>query len=139
MDTTIGAGDFKAKCLRLIDDVGTKRQTLLITKRGRPVARLVPGLMMTRSPSRSISTSLMPSKRKALGRRTAWLRPLKNNLAVCISGTPIGPLDTRIAAHALALHHFFEWDGLRLARADGFKLALGQVLEVLCDFIRQAQ
>lgn len=42
VDTTIGAGDFKAKCLRLIDDVGTKRQTLLITKRGRPVARLVP-------------------------------------------------------------------------------------------------
>lgn len=28
--------------MRLIGDVGTKRQTLLIAKRGRPVARLVP-------------------------------------------------------------------------------------------------
>lgn len=38
----IAAGDFKAKCLRLLDEVQHSRQEILITKRGRPVARLVP-------------------------------------------------------------------------------------------------
>lgn len=42
MDTTIGAGEFKSKCLHLLDDVSERRRTLLITKRGRPVARVVP-------------------------------------------------------------------------------------------------
>ncbi len=37
----IPAGEFKAKCLRLIDEVATKGE-LVITKRGRPVAKLVP-------------------------------------------------------------------------------------------------
>lgn len=39
---TIPAGEFKAKCLKLIDEVAEKRQPLVITKRGKPVARLVP-------------------------------------------------------------------------------------------------
>ncbi len=42
MDATIGAGDFKAKCLQLLDDVAAHRQSLIITKRGKPVAKLVP-------------------------------------------------------------------------------------------------
>ena len=42
METTIGAGDFKAKCLQLLDTVAEQRETLVITKRGRPVAKLVP-------------------------------------------------------------------------------------------------
>jgi prevent-host-death family protein len=37
----IPAGEFKAKCLRLIDEVGVKGE-LVITKRGRAVAKLVP-------------------------------------------------------------------------------------------------
>lgn len=40
--TTIAAGEFKAKCLGIIDQVGETRQEVLITKRGKPVARLVP-------------------------------------------------------------------------------------------------
>ena len=40
--TTIPAGEFKAKCLKLLDEVAEKRQTLVITKRGRPVAELSP-------------------------------------------------------------------------------------------------
>jgi prevent-host-death family protein len=39
---TIPAGEFKAKCLRLMDDVRTTREPVLITKKGRPVAKLVP-------------------------------------------------------------------------------------------------
>lgn len=42
METTIGAGDFKAKCLQLLDAVATQREPLIITKRGKPVAKLVP-------------------------------------------------------------------------------------------------
>ena len=39
---TIAAGTFKARCLRLMDEVQSTRQPLLITKKGRPVAKLVP-------------------------------------------------------------------------------------------------
>lgn len=42
MDATIGAGDFKAKCLKLLDDVAKTREPLVITKHGKAVARLVP-------------------------------------------------------------------------------------------------
>ncbi len=36
------AGEFKAKCLELMDTVAQTGATIVITKRGRPVARLVP-------------------------------------------------------------------------------------------------
>jgi prevent-host-death family protein len=39
---TIPAGEFKARCLRIMDEVRTKRVSVLITKKGRPVAKLVP-------------------------------------------------------------------------------------------------
>lgn len=42
MTTTIAAGEFKAKCLKLLDEVAEKHETLIITKRGKPVAHLVP-------------------------------------------------------------------------------------------------
>jgi prevent-host-death family protein len=40
--TTVPAGEFKAKCLALLDDVEGGRRTLVVTKRGRPVAQVVP-------------------------------------------------------------------------------------------------
>ena len=40
--STIGAGDFKARCLKLIDEVAETRHPLIITKHGKPVARLMP-------------------------------------------------------------------------------------------------
>ena len=39
---TIGAGAFKAKCLSIIDDVHANGGELIITKRGKPMAKLVP-------------------------------------------------------------------------------------------------
>lgn len=42
MENTIGAGDFKAKCLQLLDAVAVHREPLIITKRGKPVAKLMP-------------------------------------------------------------------------------------------------
>ncbi|MDR2012296.1 MAG: type II toxin-antitoxin system Phd/YefM family antitoxin [Rhodanobacter sp.] len=38
----INAAEFKAKCLKLIDEVAVTHQPLVITKRGKPVARIVP-------------------------------------------------------------------------------------------------
>ncbi len=40
--TTVTAAEFKAKCLALMDEVAASGDSVLITKRGRPVARLVP-------------------------------------------------------------------------------------------------
>ena len=39
---TIPAGEFKAKCLKLMDEVNETGVPIIITKRGRPVSRLVP-------------------------------------------------------------------------------------------------
>lgn len=41
---TITATEFKAKCLSLIDEIHLKGGELVISKRGRPVARLVPAV-----------------------------------------------------------------------------------------------
>lgn len=38
----IAATDFKARCLELMDRVADRRETYVITKRGKPVAKLVP-------------------------------------------------------------------------------------------------
>ena len=38
----IAAGEFKAKCLSLMEEVRSTRQAIVITKRGKPVAKLVP-------------------------------------------------------------------------------------------------
>jgi prevent-host-death family protein len=39
---TIGVGEFKQHCLRLLEELRRTRQPLLITKRGRPIAQVVP-------------------------------------------------------------------------------------------------
>ena len=40
--TNIPATEFKAKCLELMDRVAERRETFIITKRGKPVAKLAP-------------------------------------------------------------------------------------------------
>lgn len=39
---TFSAAEFKARCLSLMEDVQKDREPVLITKRGKPVAKLVP-------------------------------------------------------------------------------------------------
>ena len=39
---TMAAGDFKAHCLKVMDQVQARREAVVITKRGKPVAKLVP-------------------------------------------------------------------------------------------------
>jgi prevent-host-death family protein len=38
----MAAGKFKVHCLAVMDEVAAKRQAVIITKRGKPVAKLVP-------------------------------------------------------------------------------------------------
>lgn len=38
----IAAAKFKSQCLALMDEVARKRKEIVITKHGRPVAKLVP-------------------------------------------------------------------------------------------------
>jgi prevent-host-death family protein len=42
MTEKVAAGVFKAKCLRLLDEVQQTGKEIVVTKRGKPVARLVP-------------------------------------------------------------------------------------------------
>jgi prevent-host-death family protein len=39
---TMAAGKFKATCLAVMDEVQAKREPVVITKNGKPVAKLVP-------------------------------------------------------------------------------------------------
>jgi len=47
--TTIGAAEFKARCLKLMDEVAATGNALVVTKNGKPVVRILPAV-----PRRSI-------------------------------------------------------------------------------------
>ena len=42
MNKTVTVSELKLHCLRLVDEVARQRRELVVTKRGKPVARLVP-------------------------------------------------------------------------------------------------
>jgi len=46
----ITASDFKAKCLRLMSEIGKKHESIVITKHGQPVAQLVPPPSLAKKP-----------------------------------------------------------------------------------------
>jgi prevent-host-death family protein len=52
----VSAAEFKAKCLALFDEVESRRSSFVITKRGRPVARVVP---LPKSTTSSLRGSLL--------------------------------------------------------------------------------
>jgi prevent-host-death family protein len=39
---TVAAGEFKAKCLKLLEEVAERGEPLIVTKRGKPLAKVVP-------------------------------------------------------------------------------------------------
>jgi prevent-host-death family protein len=62
MDTkerTMGAGEFKAKCLGLLDEVARTGRPLTITKHGRPVARLVPAKRLAKRRGAPLAGSVL--------------------------------------------------------------------------------
>ncbi len=42
MTRTVAAGEFKAKCLKLMDDVNDSGESLIVTKHGKPVVEVRP-------------------------------------------------------------------------------------------------
>lgn len=48
-DVVVPAGEFKATCLALMDEVGRDGKSVTITKRGKPVAVLSPVLVVPKS------------------------------------------------------------------------------------------
>lgn len=42
MRKTVAISELKSHCLRLVDEVARHRRELIVTKRGRPIARVVP-------------------------------------------------------------------------------------------------
>jgi prevent-host-death family protein len=59
----VPATEFKAKCLELMDRVAESRDTYIITKRGKPVARLVP----VDAPSRSTLFGWLRGRAEVVG------------------------------------------------------------------------
>ncbi len=48
-EATLGVSEFKAKCLHLLDEVAERGTSLVITKQGKPIARVEPILGRGRS------------------------------------------------------------------------------------------
>jgi prevent-host-death family protein len=42
MVKTVAISELKTHCLRLVDEVARRRRELVVTKRGKPIARVVP-------------------------------------------------------------------------------------------------
>jgi len=53
---TLAAGRFKAQCLALLDEVARTGQPIVVTKRGKAVARLVP---LEEVPPKSLAGSVL--------------------------------------------------------------------------------
>ncbi|MGE3488444.1 MAG: type II toxin-antitoxin system Phd/YefM family antitoxin [Vicinamibacterales bacterium] len=67
---TIAAGKFKDVCLQTLDEVAASRRPIVITKRGRPVARLVPVTTTTRT--RSLAGSIVAESGEPFGTGEVW-------------------------------------------------------------------
>ena len=66
----IAAGMFKDVCLKTLDEVARTRTPVLITKRGRPVATLVPYL--TPTTQRSLGGSVVKEVGDPFGTGESW-------------------------------------------------------------------
>lgn len=58
MENTLGAAQFKATCLSVLEQVAKSRRPVTITKRGKPVARLVPVETSSKAPNPLIGSVL---------------------------------------------------------------------------------
>jgi prevent-host-death family protein len=67
---SIAAGKFKDRCLKTLDEVAATRSSVVITKRGRPVARLVPYVAPARK--RSLAGSVVKEVGDPFGSGARW-------------------------------------------------------------------
>jgi prevent-host-death family protein len=82
---TIPAGAFKQGCLRILDEVAETHQEIVITKRGKPVARLVP-VKEQRAREEEILAKLRGKSRMLVSERE-FLRPLTAEAGWDLEGT----------------------------------------------------
>ena len=68
--TEIAAGKFKDVCLKLLDEVARTRSPVVITKRGRPVAQLMPYLPPGRR--QSLARSVLKETGDPYGTGETW-------------------------------------------------------------------
>ena len=67
---SLAAGKFKDVCLQTLDEVATTRRPVVITKRGRAVAKLVP--MTAPEPARTLAGSIVAETGDPFGTGEAW-------------------------------------------------------------------
>ena len=67
---TVAAGKFKDVCLKMLDDVAKTKTPVVITKRGRPVAKLIPYLKS--STRRSLAGSVLKESGDPFGTGERW-------------------------------------------------------------------
>lgn len=51
---TVGASEFKTHCLKLLDEVSAGKEEIVVLKRGRPVARVLPFVPEDQAPQASL-------------------------------------------------------------------------------------
>ena len=67
---TLAAGKFKDICLQTLDEVAASRRPVVITKRGRPVAKLVP--IEAAAPARSLARSVVSESGDPFSTGEVW-------------------------------------------------------------------
>lgn len=68
---TMAAGKFKDVCLKTLDEVARTKSAVVITKRGRPVAKLVP-IAAASSASRSLVGSVLEERGDPFSTGVVW-------------------------------------------------------------------
>jgi prevent-host-death family protein len=82
---TIPAGAFKQGCLRILDEVAESHREVVITKRGKPVAKLVP-VKEEREREEEILAKLRGKSRMLVSEKE-FLRPLTAEAGWDLDGT----------------------------------------------------
>jgi prevent-host-death family protein len=67
----IAAGRFKDRCLQILDEVAKTRTPVVVTKRGRPVATVIPYTPPGRA-SESLAGSILREKGEPYGTGEDW-------------------------------------------------------------------
>jgi len=68
---TMPAGKFKDRCLKILDEVAASRTPVTITKRGKPVATVVP-YTAQRSAAPDLAGSILKEEGDPFGTGEAW-------------------------------------------------------------------
>ena len=69
--TRIAAGKFKDRCLKILDTVADTRRPVVVTKRGRPVATIVP-YAGSRKAARTLVGSIVKESGDPFGTGERW-------------------------------------------------------------------